>query len=848
MSVIKGQGSGEVSTGFYPYSIEQSLRFNDPDNPYLYRTPSSQGNLTTFTLSFWFKRSVLGSYQEIFHEYPGSGERSQILFMNNDTLKVELEAGNTNHFLTNMVFRDTSAWYNIVVVFNSGDSTSTNRVKIYVNGVDQADTANGGGGFSTANYPSQSATSGFNRTNQHEISTYDGSDYHLDGYLAEVNFIDGTALTASSFGETIDNIWVPKEYSTSDGAYGTNGFYLKFVSGAIGTDSSGNGNNWTHSAGNASRNRTVQDSPTNNFNVIQLTNTSVLAYEHQGMRVNTARTGNWDGAVGSFSVKSGKWYYEVQLNVGSSDNFRSVPGWKQAPEEAEKVFNGLGATGDPFGTGSGDLGNTGHYAYQSWNTQFYGNGGYTGTSISASSGDVINVAVDFDNNKIYFGKNGTYIANDGGTDGDPANGTNESLSGLLDNGKFYSPSVALRSDGTTGSNSVRFNFGSDRSFGANFSLGTAYADENGFGEFRYEVPSGFLALCTQNLPDVDIIDGTENFNTVLYTAASSNGTYNITGNGFQPNFSWVKNRNDVERHFLFDSVRGNTSMTDKFLVSDQTSAEGSNGVVGTTVTVNADGMQIVESSIDNGELYYNSRTYVMWNWLAATAFSNDASATGVGTIDSSGRVNTTAGFSIVSYTGTGSAGTIKHGLSAAPEVLIVKRLAVADNWPVYHSGNTSAPETDSLFLNLNDATQDLLYWNDTAPTSTVFSLGSNNIVNKSGEAFICYAFHSVEGYSKVGSFAANGSTQFVHLGFRPAFVLWKRTNSSGWNISDNARDPINEVNAVLHPNSSAVESTASQDILFVSNGFVEAGYANDSGQTVIYLAFADQPFKFANAR
>ena len=211
MSLIKAAGAGEQSTGFYKHLLDQSLKFNDADSPYLHRTPASQGSLTTFTFSFWYKRCVFGTYQEVLHVYPGSGERSQILFMNNDTLKVELEAGNTNHFLTNMLFRDPSAWYNVVVAFDSTNGTQANRVKIYVNGVDQSGT--GGGGFSTANYPSQNATSGFNTTSQHEISTYDGSDYHLDGYLAEVNFIDGTALTADSFGETKDGIWIPKDTS-----------------------------------------------------------------------------------------------------------------------------------------------------------------------------------------------------------------------------------------------------------------------------------------------------------------------------------------------------------------------------------------------------------------------------------------------------------------------------------------------------------------------------------------------------------------------------------------------------------------------------------------------------------
>jgi len=230
MSIIQAAGSGEVgSSGFYKLLLDQSLKFNDADSPYLYRTPASQGSLTTFTFSFWYKRSKLGTYQEVLHVYPGSGERSQILFMNNDTLKVELEAGNTNQFLTNMLFRDTSAWYHVVVTFDSTNGTQANRVKIYVNGVDQSGT--GGGGFSTANYPSQNATSGFNTTSQHEISTYDGSDYHLDGYLAEVNFIDGTALTAASFGETKNNIWIPKD--TSGLTFGTNGFHLTFKDDVI---------------------------------------------------------------------------------------------------------------------------------------------------------------------------------------------------------------------------------------------------------------------------------------------------------------------------------------------------------------------------------------------------------------------------------------------------------------------------------------------------------------------------------------------------------------------------------------------------------------------------------------
>ena len=862
MSVIKGHGSGEVSTGFYPYSIEQSLRFNDPDNSYLYRTPSNQGSLTTFTYSFWYKRSVFGTYQEVLHVYPGSGERSQILFMNNDTLKVELESGNTNHFLTNMLFRDSSAFYHVVVAFDSTNGTQANRVKIYVNGVDQSDTANGGGGFSTANYPSQNATSGFNTTSQHEISTYDGSDYHLDGYLAEVNFVDGTALTAASFGETIDGIWVPKD--SSGLTFGTNGFHLKFVSGAIGTDSSGNGHTWTYSTGNTSRNRPVQNSPTNNFCVIPYTNTSYLAHEHQGMRINTARTAQWDGVAGSFSVKSGKWYYEVQLNVGSGDLFRSVVGWKQAPEEAQKVFNRQGSSGDPFGTGSGDLGNTGHYAYQSWNTQFYGNGGYTGTSISASSSDVINVAVDFDNSKIYFGKNGTYIANDGGTDGNPANGTNESLSGLLDNGKFYSPSVAIRSDNTAGSNSVRFNFGLDRSFGANYSLGTAYADGNGFGEFRYEVPSGFLSLCSQNLPDVDIIDGTQFFNTAIWVGNNQNNR--AIPVGFQPDFSWTQTRTQYGNGSeLFDSVRG----AGKSLKSETTAAEVTNKSSGYIGAFTSTGFTTADGSSHNASINYNDgggQSYIAWNWKAGTAFSNDASATSVGTIDSAGQVNTTAGFSIIGYTGTrgsdaGETGTptlIAHGLGKKPTWFMTKRRDGASDWNVWHQ--SYQPDQTyfnyQLKLNENAASNNAGFqrMDGTNLSSTVFAPARYSYDDVSGATYIAYVFTDIVGYSKTGSYLGNGSTDgpFIFTGFRPAWIMIKKAAASeAWWIVDSVRETTNPLEYGLQANSAATELTASKPLDFLSNGFkpkVSTGYHNDNGATYVFMAFAEQPFKFANAR
>jgi len=850
-----------ITPPFYDYKIDQSLRFNDADAAYLSRTYSTaQTNTKKITVSVWVKRGILGKTRDtiIFSRNGGAGR----IGFDSDTLFANAFDTGYNGFTSSAVFRDTSAWYHIVYQGDSTLATAADRNICYVNGVLQVN-AN-----SSSLTPQDSVTNILKNGQVTYIGRdVDNSSYDTNSYMAELNVIDGSVVAPTDFGEFKNGVWVPKEYS---GSYGTNGFYLKFASGAVGTDSSGNGHTFTHTAGNASRNRPVQDSPTNNFNVIPFTNTSLLTHEHQGMRVNTARTGYWDGVAGSFSVKSGKWYYEVQLNVGSSDNFRCVPGWKQEPEESTKVFNRLGSSGDPFGTGSGDLGNTGHYAYQSWNTQYYGNGGYTGTSIAASSGDVINVAVDFDDNKIYFGKNGTYIANDGGTDGDPANGTNESLSGLYSTGKFYSPCISLRSDGTSGSNSARFNFGSDRSFGANLALGTAYADENGYGEFRYAVPSGFLALCSQNLPEIVIGPNSDTqaddyFNTVLYTG--NGGTNAITGVGFQPDWVWLKKRSAAGIHNLFDSSRGTKLLQPQ---SDDGQQDNANYLT----AYGADGFTVGSSSNVNA----SSETFVAWNWKAGgtptadnVAAANAEPTAGSAKIDGSNQsgafsgspsiaikklsANTTAGVSIVRWTGTGSAGTIPHGLGAVPHFYTVKNLTDdGTSWQSYHRGIASDAETDYIYLNSSAAADDSDDWNDTAPTANVFSVKTHNQVNASGDEYIAYLFTSVEGYSKFGHYTGNFNADgpFIRTGFRPAWIMLKRTDSAdSWLMRDNKRDTFNVTTQIIITNSTAAEYTDSTLIDFYSTGFKlkhQNSLMNASGGNFIYFAFAEQPFKYANAR
>ena len=312
----------------------------------------------------------------------------------------------------------------------------------------------------------------------------------------------------------------------------------------------------------------------------------------------------------------------------------------------------------------------------------------------------------------------------------------------------------------------------------------------------------------------------------------------IDGTGMQPDFVWIKSRNDTDNHRLVDSVRGAT----KHLESDGTGAEQTSSNVkaftSTGVTLST-----------NGSVNANSELYASWSWKAGTSFTNDASATGIGTIDSTGSVSDASGFSIVSYTGTGSAGTIKHGLSAAPNFMIVKNRDAARSWNVYFGD-----PTDYMYLNDTAAAADYNeIWNDTAPTTSVFSVGTDNGVNQSGEKYIAYIFAEKQGYSKFGSYVGNGSASsgtFTYLGFKPSLIILKRTDSTAdWKMYDNKRNSGSITNGnpngrTLKPNSSAAEGNA-ELLDFLSNGFKhynDNGTDNESGASYIYMAFASNPF------
>jgi hypothetical protein len=357
--------------------------------------------------------------------------------------------------------------------------------------------------------------------------------------------------------------------------------------------------------------------------------------------------------------------------------------------------------------------------------------------------------------------------------------------------------------------------------------------------FSYTAPSGFKALCTQNLPTPTIKNGADHMAATTYTGTGASLTVSNAVNGvsFQPDWVWIKGRSAATDHTLTDAVRGAT----KELKSNTTGAE-STAVNGLTA-FNSGGFSVGGAQDYNT----NAATYVGWQWKGGgTAVTNTS-----GSISSQVSANPTAGFSILTYTGTGATATIGHGLGVAPSMMIMKKRSAVGSWKVFHTilGNGKILE-----LNATDAAQtSSTYWNNTSANSTVFTVGSNADINASSETYVSYCFAAIAGYSAFGSYTGNGSSDgtFTYLGFRPRFVMFKRTDSTGsWFMEDSSRGTYNVMGPELYAYLGDAEATSNR-LDFLSNGFkMRAANAGDnaSGGTYIYAAFAENPFSIARAR
>jgi len=798
------------------YNLTNSLRFRSSATAYLNRTPASAGNRQIWTWSGWVKLGSLSVSRQFFGTTGGSTQDA-LVFNADNQLVVFSDNASQTLLRTAQLFRDPSAWYHVVVAVDTTQATSSNRVKVYVNGV-QVTT------FEYTQYPSQNFQGSINNNVIHYISTYDGSAWAYDGYLAEVNFVNAQQLTPSSFGETSSTtgVWIPKKYS---GSYGTNGFYLPFTDNSalttssnvgLGKDFSGNGNYWTTNNISITAGSTY-DSMTD---VPTLTSATVANYATFNP-LNSANNGTLGGAnlnidsnsgsasaqttAGTMSMKSGKYYFEytrVQLSNGMY----------------------FGIIRDDIFISGGNVGlSVGEYGYfVEGSGTLYVNGSTTSSWITAfAQGNTAMVAYDADTGKVWLGRNGVW-----GGSGDPAAGTNPAATVNSFASYGYVSYVRVIGGGSPAVEQGAINFGQR--------------------PFAYTPPTGFVRLNTFNLPTPTIgatasTTANKYMDATLYTGNGS--TQTITNSGsMQPDWVWLKSRSNATDNELIDAVRGAT----KSLVSNSTAAEATdtNGLT----AFNSNGFSLGTDANYNG----STRTYVAWQWRAsnATAVTNTA-----GSITSTVSANTTAGFSIVTYTGTGSNATVGHGLGVAPSMYIVKSRSLGTNWPTYHIGLTSA--SYRLFLDLTNAQGADLAWNNTAPTSTVFSIGPTGYsVNNSGATYVAYCFAPIAGYSAFGSYTGNGSTDgpFIFTGFRPRYVLIKTSSAgtNGWQIRDTSRSPYNTSLQLLYADTSGAEiSSAGNDFDILSNGFKvrnSGGDLNTNGGTYIYMAFCESPFKFSNAR
>ena len=618
--------------------------------------------------------------------------------------------------------------------------------------------------------------------------------YAFDGYLDEIR-ISNTARYTSGFTPSTTEF-------TADS--NTKLLIHSDWNGGIGGDSSGNDNDFTPT--NLVATDQMVDSPTNNFATL-----SPIAANDDGLSCTILTEGNLKippsssatrhvrgATIDNSSLDDEKWYYEIY--VGAADSF--TVGYRNAQD------------GDD--TPSVEFEQDGQYKVDSGNS-----GSATGT---ISDGDILGVLLDWSDtsaktfaiyvNNSLVGSAKTFTAN--------ANGYN-----LYGRG----------SDASGNGGNLVYNFGSDSSFAGN-KTAQGNQDSNGIGDFYYEPPTDYLALCSSNLPSPEIALPTDHFNTVLYTGTGSARA--VTGTGFEPDWLWVKRRSGTgQSSHLVDSVRG---------VANAMASDGTWGDYASSVSsLDSDGF-----TLSGGAQAVNgsTETYVSWNWLAGgTAVSNTD-----GSITSSVSANPTAGFSIATYTGNNTAeATIGHGLSQTPDWVIIKDRdndstqwvhnpfgALGSNYYGYFTTGAFAADSSNVF------------WY--SPTASVVKVSAHSEVNASSTAYIMYCFHSIPGYSKVGSYEGNDDVDgaFVYTGFRPAMVIIKVSSAtSDWRMMDNKRDTYNPNDLLLFPSSYEAEAESSTyKIDFLSNGFKQrnthAGLNDD--ETYIYLAFAKSPFKTSNAR
>ena len=774
--IYEGNGGGQRVGQFVPFTdsgtIAKSVIYNRGDTPKLTKTPSSNGNKRTYTISYWYKPSDLGTRRVVFSSDTSGSDYFYWEFDASNKIDLAQYSGPALRLQTNRTFEDTTKFYHFLLAVDTTQSTASNRLKLYVDG-DQITS------FAVETYPSQDLETKVNSTSYPmAVGSFNSlTSLCTGGNLGEYNFVDGTALTPSTFGltDTSTGRWIPKALTGI--TYGTNGFRMEFANSAgqtIGDDTSGNGNDYTVS-GLAATDITT-DSPTQNFATLSPNFSGTIGFSEGNLKHTQTLSNNYQTGYVGKSVSSGKWYFEITATTVPTFfliGLTTLEGYVNA--KTTYVGDNAGSYSMQFYPGNNDQ------VYYEGSNFAYGSGS------SLSNGNIIGVAYDADTGAYWLAVNNTYIHS-----GNPSNGTSPTF--VAENGAKKPIYFGLS---TYNGGVFDYNFGQKT--------------------LSYTPPTDFKLLQQDNFPE------------------TSKGV---------PGLVWIKNRDASANHSLQDSSRGSTQMIYPDLSTQQI-----------TVTDGVQrflkgGFSIEDDTLTNTAV----KSYVAWNWVGnngTTSANTDGSGA---TIASTIQANQTAGFSIVQWTGNNTSNSkIAHGLSQAPEWILIKNLTDNTDWWVYHKNLTA---DKNVKLNTSDAegTFGTGVFDHSGVTNQVFEVdngsSNGNSINGNTDSMIAYCWHSIEGFSKFDTYTGNGNSNgtFVHTGFKPSFLMIKCiTHANNWvmyNNKMNLFNPVGETLGTLFPNrTNAAETQGGID--FLANGFkCRSTYENFNGssRTYIYMAFAEHPF------
>ncbi len=785
-----------ANAGDAGYEISQSIRFNDDDSPKLSRTPSA-GNRTTWTYSVWLKRSDLpGLSKDIFSASTNSTNRFEIQFNASDQIRIsQSDSGSTTDDLqTNQLFKDPAAWYHIVVRYDTTESTASDRIKLYVNGVQVTS-------FSTANYPTASYEGDVNANVVHTISSRESGGVFFDGYMAEINFVSGTAKAASDFGETNnDGVWIPKRYS---GAYGTNGFYLTGANSSdFGEDFSGNNNDWTAS-GLATADQ-KSDTPT--LNASTLNPLWAGAGLSDGNLVATASGNSYQWAISTFSIDDGgKYVCEFQKSAGT--------------------FGYVGIF--QLGNHNVTTGNNYIYALNLGNGEIVKNASLVTDIGAGAANSLMRIEYDSSADTIKIFDDGTEV--------------------------FPASTGVSNTVGLTGHNSLHFGC-------APYASGTIITAT--FQGLSGTPTADFKELTSANLPDPTIADGSEYFHPQLYTGNGSSGlaiTNDASAGDFKPDILWLSPRSNGDNKVFFDSVRGTTSR----IYSNKSDAQDTDGTAQLTFETDGFDLDTTDPNYNgSGRTYVAWQWHTTGGTsgsntdgdITSTVSANTTSGVSVLTYTGNGSDNQEIGHGIgiapkmIITKRRDSSGnwTTYHDAVGINQVFYLNSTAAAtSNTEQYRATPTSSVYTVGVGGDIN-------------------SSGGTYVSFVFAEVDGFSQFGSYEGNGSTdGPFIYTGfKPRFVMIKRYDATESWpildtaRGSGNFGSAAGSGGTNPTagNDLNAVLVANTSNAEEdnpSGSRRASYVSNGFkvrTTNTAMNASGGDYLYMAFAECPFKLATAR